>query len=260
MAGMHPLAADGAMVDRHVLIWRYRPDLWVSAFWGTPDEREAARVVEAYDVALKEQTRFRAFIDFSRIEHIEPAAFEKLAVWTRAARPSLEARLDWHVMVTPPGVLGAIVCGFHASLGYTMETRFFESVEGAVRTMFTSREASEFRRNVVARIDALAAPGLLARVRQAMREQPEATVDELARALGVSRRTLQRELGAAGTTFRAERIAERIALAKERLQHPEVKIEVIARELGFQSRQHFSRQFQRALGVSPSEFRESRRR
>lgn len=246
----------GRLLLANVLIWRYRPDLWISAFWGAPTEGEAKQVVAAYDLATQEGRRFRAFIDFSRIEHIDPAAFAVLEQWTRASRASLEAQLVWHVITVPKGVLGAVVCGFHTSIGFSFETRFFESLDVATETMFSGKERNEIRARVLPELDARIGAAALVQLRAAMREQPEASIEEIARRMGVSPRTLQRQLAAHQTTFRQERIVERIAIAKERLTDPSAKIEVVARELGFDSRQHFARQFQRLVGMSPTAFRE----
>lgn len=246
---------QGRLILGNALIWRYRPDLWVSAFWGAPTEAEAKQVVAAYDLATREGRRFRAFIDFSRIEHIDPAAFGVLEVWTRASRASLEAQLVWHVIAVPKGVLGAVVCGFHTSIGFAFETRFFDSIDRAAETMFDAEEQKEIRARVLPFLDEQIGAAALVQLRAAMREHPDASIEAIARRLSVSPRTLQRQLSLHHTTFRRERVAERIALAKERLTDPNIKIEVVARELGFDSRQHFARQFQRIVGISPTAFR-----
>jgi AraC-like DNA-binding protein len=250
-----PLAADGAMVERHALVWRRRRGLWVSAFWGSPDEDDVRRATEAYSLVLGETGRFRAFVDLSRLEHLNPKAFEILANWARESRAALDGRLEWQAFVIPPGVLGAVVCGFHKSLGYQQESRFFESMDEAVATLFRGDEAEEIRRRVLPRLDILCDQDLLRRFRRAVRTQPRADIASIARALTLSRRSLQRQLTQHGTTFSRERLAERMALAKERLQDPDSKVETIANELGFRSRQQFSQQFTRVVGVSPSEFR-----
>lgn len=247
---------QGQLALGSVLIWRYRPDLWISAFWGAPTEAEAKQVVAAYDLATQAGHRFRAFIDFSRIEHIDPAAFAVLEEWTRASRASLEALLVWHVITVPKGVLGAVVCGFHTSIGFSFETRFFESLSVAAETMFRGKERTAIRTRVLPQLDERIGAAALLQLRAAMRANPDASIEAIARRLGVSPRTLQRQLAEHRTTFRQERILERIALAKERLLDPGAKIEVVARALGFDSRQHFARQFQRFVGMSPTEFRE----
>jgi AraC-like DNA-binding protein len=76
-----------------------------------------------------------------------------------------------------------------------------------------------------------------------------------ARALGRSTRSLQRELRAAGTSFRAELARARADVAAELLADSELKLETVAARAGFTSPSHFSRFFRRRTGRPPSRSR-----
>ncbi len=249
------LDSEGLLAERHALVWRYDADLWITAVWGTPDGHDVERVLEAYRQLIATQGRFRAFLDFSRLTQVDPAAFESLATFMRDHKEHFEARVVWQAVVIPSGMLGALVSGFHAALGYRIDNHVFESVEEAVKTMFRPGEAEEMRTRMLPRLAELAQGELVDRIRGALRRQPRHDVDAIARLLAVSRRTLQRELARVDTSFREERLAIRIALAKERLQSSGASLEEVARELGFGSRQELTRQFTKVVGKSPSEFR-----
>jgi AraC-like DNA-binding protein len=86
----------------------------------------------------------------------------------------------------------------------------------------------------------------------------DATVEGGARTLGVSPRTLQRELRHARTHFTAELLRARVDAACEKLAHTDEKIETIAREVGCISASQLSTLFRRSLGETPGQFRTRR--
>lgn len=255
---MTVLDAEGALTERHTLIWRFSDDLWITVLWGAPDQRDVSRALEAYEIVKQERGRFRAFLDFSRLEHVDPEAFSRLALWMSEARESLEPRVVWQACVIPKGMLGALVSGFHSALGYKIRTEYFDSTESALTAMFDPAEREALRARLIPRLEALATSVLLERMRTALRQKPRSTIDEIAAVLAVSRRSLQRELKSAGTSFIQQRLEARIDLAKEQLRAGDSKIEALAQDLGFLSRQQFTRQFTRLVGISPSEFRENK--
>jgi AraC-like DNA-binding protein len=71
----------------------------------------------------------------------------------------------------------------------------------------------------------------------------------------VSERSLQRSLGAAGTTFKDEIAEARIRAARRLLADGDEPLSAIAREVGCSSLQHFSTLFRKRTGETPSAFR-----
>lgn len=82
-----------------------------------------------------------------------------------------------------------------------------------------------------------------------------ASVDEVARALNMSVRTLQRKLIAAGTTFRQATEAVMARLAEGHLADPAVSVSEVAFLLGFSDQTAFNRAFRRWTGESPGRWR-----
>jgi transcriptional regulator GlxA family with amidase domain len=81
------------------------------------------------------------------------------------------------------------------------------------------------------------------------------TVEEVARAVGTSRRQLQRvfeEQG--GTTFRHHLAAIRMRIAAQRLDSGHT-IAAVARSVGYSQPAQFAKAFRRHRGMSPSEAR-----
>jgi AraC-like DNA-binding protein len=81
------------------------------------------------------------------------------------------------------------------------------------------------------------------------------TIDSTARAMGISIRTLQRELNREGTDFRSLTNAARAGRGGDLLRHTDVSITRIAAELGYSTPANFSRAFRNATGLNPSALR-----
>lgn len=110
---------------------------------------------------------------------------------------------------------------------------------------------------VLARRVPVAPSGFPAEVQKMIAAAPAegGSVENVARALHVSMRTLQRRLVASGTTFREVSDAVRSQLAEGYLADPAVSIAEVAFLLGFSEQSSFNRAFRRWTGVSPGRWR-----
>jgi len=88
-----------------------------------------------------------------------------------------------------------------------------------------------------------------------LHETPGASLDETARRLHSSRRSLQRELQREGVSFRTLRQAVRVTLAAQLLRASDRSLTELALEAGFFDSAHFTRAFGAACGVTPSAYR-----
>jgi AraC-like DNA-binding protein len=99
---------------------------------------------------------------------------------------------------------------------------------------------------------------MVARVRElieALLPAGRCSIVQVARSLGVDRRTVQRRLAGSGETFSSLRDAVRADLAERLLPNPRRSLTNIAEELGFSEPSAFSRWFRRRFGCSPSQWR-----
>lgn len=88
----------------------------------------------------------------------------------------------------------------------------------------------------------------------------DVSVQQIARQMGMSRNQCTRLFSKIfGMPPRQYITSQRLLQAKERLIQTEQSIETIARDLGFASLSHFSRQFKRWTGVSPISYRPKHR-
>ena len=87
-------------------------------------------------------------------------------------------------------------------------------------------------------------------------QQPACT--ELAKDLGISERTLRRRFTAAtGHSPRQYAIQQASAAARRLLAESDLPIKQIAQQLGYKNVFYFTRQFSRAVGVPPAQYRRS---
>jgi AraC-like DNA-binding protein len=83
----------------------------------------------------------------------------------------------------------------------------------------------------------------------------DAGLEDAARDLALSTRTLQRRLREAGTTFHDVVTAARVDAAKRRMVTTQAPLAHIAADVGLATPQHFAQVFKRETGLSPSAWR-----
>lgn len=105
-----------------------------------------------------------------------------------------------------------------------------------------------------AALRALGERSLSDRVARCIRQRPQAGKDEIASAVAMSGRHLNRLLAEEGWSFKSLRERELRSLAEQALRRGE-KIAVLAQTLGFSDESAFAKAFRRWSGVSPGQFR-----
>jgi AraC-like DNA-binding protein len=181
---------------------------------------------------------------------LAPGAAEPLPlhrVWFAHARPRDLAPLD-RFFGTEELAFGAEDSGFsfaRAHLDRPLAT-------GDARLFATAAELAQSALREQPRSLALA-PRVAAHVRARLPEAPSA--DEVAAALQLSARTLQRRLEAEGTSLTAVADETRAEVARELLADPELPLGEIAYRAGFADLATFSRAFKRWTGTSPGRYR-----
>ena len=83
------------------------------------------------------------------------------------------------------------------------------------------------------------------------------TADDVAQAMFVTKRTLQRRLGQEGTSYRAITETLYAALADRHLHEPNLTVETVAILMGYNDTAAFRKAFHRWYGQSPGEYRAS---
>lgn len=241
----------------------YEPELCGLALWDRPDVDDVHAMVAAINSEQAPRAPLhKSVIDTRRLTGVDPVAFHEFSRVMGGHAVDLGPRVTHHAIVKPPGIIGATVSGFYhvTPTHFPDRIKIVDSLEEALQWMAHPEPA-----RVAAEIEAMVAavravPAALQAVRKLIAEMNgKITLRDAARAVGMSARTLQSQLLAAGTSLRAETNAARVQWAQRLLDDTDHKITAIAFEVGCSSLQHFSTLFSKATGMSPSAWRSRKR-
>jgi AraC-like DNA-binding protein len=183
---------------------------------------------------------------------IDVEAFRVIAEWIGHNREVLNRVTAKTALVLPSEPFAAAtVGGFYGVVKSPYESQLCKSLEEAevflgvpvVGPVTHIAEASAAGRSTTTALVAL------------LERQPGLSVDEAAKALGLTGRTLQRRLQHEHTTFLGEARKATVRRAKHLLATTEDKIADIARAVGCTTAQHFTELFRTETGVPPATWR-----
>ena len=247
---------------RSWLHWCANPGLFGVHLWGRPDEDDVRSLVCSLAIELGDAVApHMSLVDASAVEGVDLGAFSALNEYVQQRHARLAVQVTRLALVRPGGMEGAVVAGFFQVLEAPYPVAVFPDGDQALGWLGCAAPST-----LLAQLDALQAEltgvdPLLRLLRPVMAARlTEIDVDDAARALGVSPRTLQRRLQDAGTTFAAELTHVRLEESKRRMLDADAPLTTIALDVGFSSLQHFSAVFRKSTGETPSAWRRRRRR
>jgi AraC-like DNA-binding protein len=240
------------------LSWCSDVSLCGTVVWGRLDEAEVDRLLVTHQALseLPAPGRRGVLADAGRLERIDGAAFSRLARFVGDRLQTCERRTERQALVRPAGLVGALVAGFYEVCGlpsYPVQT--FTNAADALAWL-GRLDAVALSQEIASLVElASATPRAVRELRGLLAAELRLPLAEVARRLGTSERSLQRELRRAGTSFRAELDSARLRSAERLLADTELKITSIAFEVGCASLQHFSALVRRLTGLTPSAWR-----
>lgn len=244
-------------VSTSFLVWCADPQLYGMAAWGSPDETEIRRLCQFLDVEVRPgAVPHASLVDLRHLRHVDPTAFAALADHLQTRATLYRELVTRQARVRPAGLPGAVVAGFD-KIFHTPHVVAVHEVLGEALAWLGRPDRSD----LVHEIDEImaAAMGELPTVMRVQRALvpplTNATVQSVARLLGLSARTLQRRLQHEGTSFQAQHAAAQVRAAQALLRNTELTMTEIAIEAGYGSLASFSTTFRRQTGISPSEWR-----
>ncbi|HEU0031393.1 MAG TPA: helix-turn-helix transcriptional regulator [Kofleriaceae bacterium] len=225
--------------------------------WGRPGIDEARQIVEARVAELRDPEPHAVVLDYRLVEVIDPDAFKMLAEFVTHNRETL-AKVTSRAALVPPSepFAAATVAGFYKVVQSPYPSQLCDTLEDAEAWLGMPTVTPVLQLHELA---AAGRPTTTALV-QVLEKQPALGVDDAARALGLTGRTLQRRLQSEGTTFVLESRKATVRRAKHLLQTTDDKIADIARAVGCASAQHFTELFRLEAGVPPATWRANTRK
>ena len=236
-----------------VVAWCAARDLIGAAAWGAPVPEDADLLAEVWDALVGGRSEpFDKVFDVRFIERIADDTFARLVEHARQRLPVPRA-VRRQLLLAPPGLAAAVTHGFWNVVPSQHPWHVSQDDEEGFAWLGRSAE----RPMIADAIAAARTPGALGRLRRWLEEHlGDADLGAAARALGISARTLQRQLGEDGTNFRAELRAARLLVARRLLALPDAKVEAVAAAVGCESASSFVRLFRAEYGETPAAWRD----
>jgi AraC-like DNA-binding protein len=249
-------------VGEQFLVWCATRELCGMAVWGQPEVPDLRRVLDVFDHTADTGIAVPCdfVLDIRRLDRVDATLFGDLVREVGQRVNDIARRVRRHAIVLRPSELAsAVVSGVYALVGGELRWRITDDLAAAL-AWFEHADLAVVTE--VDRIVAECAAGSTAvdRLRGWLRDGGiRGTLEEAALALGLSARSLQRRLGDAGTSFRAELERARLAIAQQLLLDSDEKVAVIAAEVGSSSESNFIAFFRRVTGQTPAAWRAARR-
>lgn len=249
------------LVGHSFALWAWDERLAGSAYFGHPDPRDFPTMIAMMDLPFHAAfaAPIDAVVDCSALVGIDLGAFELLGSHLGEVGRAAE-RIRRVAVVRPPGIVGATIAGLFYE---AVKSRFMAGIFTDSHEAFAwlDRPDAAAAQAAAAELVTVAAstPSWLTTLREHLNQRPNATVAEAARRLAVSPRTLQRQLGEHGTTFRIELERARIRVAEALLTRSNQKLAAIASACGYASPSQLGALFRRVTGETPRQFRDRRK-
>ncbi len=241
------------------------PSLWAILLWGKPSEADALVLYRSLVLELEPPAvPHTKLIDASRLQGGDPMAFELLERYLTMYAEALARSITKTAVVRPAGLSGAMVSGVYEVLQPPYPFEVFDNAVEALTWLARNVAFEPSPLEIAAELGLLfdsesnlhPVVGSLAILLDA--NLSGLSVEEAARSLGMSDRTLQRRLGEAGTTFQ-DQMADARVRAAQKLLLRDIPVTTVALEVGCSSPQHLNTLFRRRTGLSPSEWRRRQR-
>jgi AraC-like DNA-binding protein len=226
--------------------------------WGYPDTDDVKELLTLCEIGLgPKAVPHRFLVDVRALTQVDPRTFGMFIDYTTQHRDELAQMIVGQALLRPDGMVGAIMSGFSRIARLSYPQRVFGDAEKALRWLTIDPvEGAELLAELARIRDAASGTNdVVRKLRAELASKHSFSVDEASARLGVSKRTFQRALRDAGTTFRSELHASKLARAQTLLRDGDRSVSWVAAELGFSSAQHFATAFGRAVGETPSAWR-----
>ncbi|MBL9025321.1 MAG: helix-turn-helix transcriptional regulator [Myxococcales bacterium] len=246
------------VVHRSFAYWQVERRAFGIIIWGRPDERDVDEICAAHEVGASPLFRgHTSLVDLRALESVDLLAFERLLAYLVKRRDVWSPNVSRQAVLHRGGFAHAAIIGMFQFLRPGHPVSFFDDAAAAYEAVGVSEARTELE---ALRVDLLGVPDVVRRVRSALQAlAADAEPAEVARAMGMSTRSLQRRLAACGTSLSEERQRHIVRASERLLEGTELDLAAIAAHVGASSPSHLVTLFRAHHGVTPGEFRERRR-
>lgn len=239
------------------LVWCHGDTLGGSVAWGQISDTDAAELEQLWEYDRALRGPLCVVTDVTALTNIDAMTFERLLRYVQQRLPDYEAHVHRHALIRPRGFSGALVAGFNTLLSPRYEWQVFDERAAAFAWLGRSDEMAATIGELVATI--IGRSRIVGAVAALLAQDPRIDVEEAAKQLARSSRTLQRELQEDGTSFRDQIALARLTRARVLLETTDQKLDAIALAVGLATSSQLVRLFNQQLGESPGAYRERTR-
>lgn len=227
-----------ALAGQSFVTWCYAPRLAGTVHFGHRDVSDAALLIRLYSLISHKDLRLpiRRVVDGRDFVGVGEDAWRLMTDRLAPVLPRRSGLIERQALILRPGAEGVRVASLLPTLGPGDPFKVFEDPAEAFEWADPDDGPAAFRA-VEELIAGLQGPKHFASKARAWIEANlcRADVDRCALELGLSRRSLQRHLSAASTSFRELSMQARVETAKRLLSDPRLKVATVAREVGCSS-------------------------
>lgn len=268
MTSRQTAAFEAEPVGTHVMgrrwvAWCAAEDLIGSIHWGVAENPDMEALIEATAIIGHPGLAPKQclLIDARAIERVDVAVMMRFVDVSRQHLPRWTQHIIRQAVIVPENLTGVLLAGSLPVLGPEHPFRFVATVEAALEYLQHPLAAAAHAEMATIADAAKASEQLGERLRAALAaDLVNATLASAASGLGMSERSLQRELQNRGTSFSNELRRVRVATAADMLRlDPELKIEVVALRVGFSTGSQLASALKRELGVTPAALRDDKK-
>ena len=238
--------------------WQDGTRAFGTVMWGRPLEADVAAMIPFFEIGTDPRFKGHAsFVDCRALDSIDVLAFGKLLSYLVSRRHAWGPNVGRQAILHPDGLVGVMVAG---ALHVAGPSYPFACFQGGSAEAFAWCEVSDLHAPVEAlRASLIEHPEITRHVQRAFEERGLASASEVARAVGLSQRTLQRRLADEGTTFREQRDMHLSLRIERLLAGTELDLDAIASQVGLSSASHLVAHFRSTHGTTPGAWRAERR-
>lgn len=236
----------------------FRPDIFCLVAWGKIGHSDFLELADLLSCPeLKNHSARKQLVCHEGLEGVSTSAVMGFFNFMKK-HPEYFAGMSREALSRGPGLVGMISEGFYRTTPLPFPARAFSSRLQALEWLSPQLASGPILQELNTLCEKLAtvADPLLGHMRSTIIELGyDCDLSDVARSLGVSRRTLQRRMQKAGTGYEQEMTLLRIRSAKEQLFETEASIKSIAAALAYSSPGAFIAAFKRSEGITPTQWR-----
>lgn len=241
-------------IGRCFAFWQQSRELDGLAIWGHPDADSLRVVVRLLEVGTR--APHRSLLDMRGLTGVDFEGFDVMYRGVRDHQERFAKNIEMQAILRPEGPIGALVLGFYNLIPVRYPVKQFTNEDDALVWLEIAHRGDVLAELADMRETAFGRPELVTRLRARLAAtNGHGSPEQLAKALGLSLRSLQRKLSDFGTTVRDEVHAFRVERAKKLLLEADDSLLAVATAVGFESVRTFSEIFGKRTGETPQTFR-----